>query len=140
MVSQCIHILAVPITFLAVMICWVFFRSADLHSSFVFLHGMFGANGFGLPPLNDLIIPAMLWKRGALWMGLCAAIVWGAPTTQDFLGMHHPAYDYSSPYAPRRFLRWHPNLPFAIVTAVMAMIAMTVVFLDQDHVFLYFQF
>jgi hypothetical protein len=74
-----------------------------------------------------------------LWMGLCAVIVWIAPTTQDFLGMHTPACDYS-PLDPPSRLHWDPTTPFAVVTAVMAMIAMTAVFLDQDHVFLYFQF
>ncbi len=137
---RCIRTLALPITFFVIMVSWVFFRAADLHAAFVFLHGMFGAKGFGLPSVNDLIIPAMLWKRGLLWLGLSAAIIWGAPTTQDFLGMHAPAYDYSPPSHPRRFLHWSPTIPFAIMTAMMAMVAMSAVFLDQDHVFLYFQF
>ena len=77
--------LAVSLTFLCVVIGWVFFRADSWAAASAVLHGMAGLNGgFGEISLGALE------TNGFVWLGAMLAIVWCAPNFKDLLGDFQP--------------------------------------------------
>ncbi len=74
--------LKIAITFVIVLVTWVFFRSPDLASSLAYLESMSGlANGAG----GNALIGGVIYKPYYLLTFLLATIIiWGAPQTWDF--------------------------------------------------------
>jgi alginate O-acetyltransferase complex protein AlgI len=72
----------VAVTFLIVLIAWVFFRTADLPSAMTYLGSLFGLttiqDGAGL--LGGILYQPYYWGT----FGLAALIVWGFPQTWDW--------------------------------------------------------
>ncbi len=127
--------LARLLTFLAVVVAWVFFRADSMTSAVAILKGMAGLNGvsradpyyFGTPELKGLI---------ALFI-----IAWAMPNVQHMLHRHRPAIQtYPGEVAPPRWhrLTWQPNGTWAFVTALLFVVALV----NLSHVseFLYYQF
>lgn len=103
------------ITFVAVVIGWVFFRAESLPASIAMLEGMFGFNGIAIPnALMTRLGPVGGWLHvlgvrssladGAvsggsdfiltwLWVGFLFAIAMVMPNTQEIMARHHPALD-----------------------------------------------
>ncbi|MDY7094750.1 MAG: MBOAT family protein [Acidobacteriota bacterium] len=70
------------LTFLVVLVGWVFFRAADLPSALAYLGSMFGL--VAAAPSADLLAGALYTPYHLLCLGLAAAIAWGAPQTWDW--------------------------------------------------------
>jgi hypothetical protein len=110
-----------------------------MHAAFAFIANLFGSNGPG--HFDELM-------AGALAFALFP-VVWFLPNTQQILGQETGPGGISTspgtpnvnpPPAPTLFsnLRWRPNLPWAIVMAVLFFAVLAN--LDSTTSFLYFQF
>jgi hypothetical protein len=142
------------ITFTAVVIGWVLFRSADLGAAVAMLKAMAGLNGFVLP---DFWLPK--WGAAGQWLAahgvrfgdthdlvgggvvnwiwISLLVVWFAPNTQELLGAYRPALAlFAERYQGR--LAWRPAPLYALLTAALALIA--IFNLHKQSEFLYFQF
>jgi len=126
------------ITFLAVVVGWVFFRSDSLGSAFVILKSMTGLNGLSsntnLELDNSAIALVMLLLIFTLSM----------PNTQEWMSKYEPVLEYDK---LRKLSRngslfnkfvWHPNTFYGIVTAAITVFSL--LHLTRVSEFLYFQF
>lgn len=123
------------LTFFAVVVAWVFFRSETLPAAWAFLEGMAGLNGItkGDP----------YWFGGLQlrWLAAMFLIAWGLPNAQQFLYRHRPALEtypgeVSQAYWKR--LVWQPGAGWALLTATLLVAA--VINLTRVSEFLYYQF
>jgi alginate O-acetyltransferase complex protein AlgI len=151
------------LTFLAVVVAWVFFRAESFPAAMSILNGMSGANGILLPAswldhLNRLIaVGAAAPNLGPLTFSetihhfpgfvqqlqLLALLViaWFAPNVYQLLGRYSPALDIThvtvrSEDSAR--LGWTPGVLWAI--ALFAMLYWSLAAMDRTSEFLYFQF
>jgi alginate O-acetyltransferase complex protein AlgI len=76
-----VTVLARPLTFLAVVVGWVFFRSPDFAAATSVLHGLAGLG----PPVPTLV-PGE-FAAGALLIGLAAAVSFFGPNTAQMFGL-----------------------------------------------------
>jgi alginate O-acetyltransferase complex protein AlgI len=148
--------LAWLITFLAVCVGWIFFRSPSFESSIQILSGAFGLNGLSIPRFISNFSPALF--QGFLDMGATALSVdrpivkaWsfiilggiiclGFPnTTELFRSVKHSLYDgEAKTNNPGLRFRWKLTWPVALALGV----GFTASFLSLSRPteFLYFQF
>ncbi|MCW1883180.1 MBOAT family protein [Luteolibacter flavescens] len=130
---------AVALTFLAVLIGWVFFRAHDFESAGRMLASMFGLHGFGGWPdkAARVVASAEPLKLIPVLIG-----VWLLPNTQEIFARYRPALRVAgAPYpagGTRRWWQWRPSKAFAAATLLMA-IATGLQF-DKVSEFIYFQF
>jgi D-alanyl-lipoteichoic acid acyltransferase DltB (MBOAT superfamily) len=141
------------VTFLAVVVAWVFFRAPDAGTAWRVLQGMAGLNGVALPvAYTSLLGPVaavleglgVQFKLGGgaqfmsmyLWIVVLGGIAFLFPNTQELMREHEPALDYASPYSGR--IRWSPSGAWGVVIAALA--ACGVLSLARQSEFLYFQF
>lgn len=121
------------LTFLCVVLAWVFFRAESLSAAVTMLHAMAGNNGLGKS--DD-------YFRGSSevnFLLLSALVVWWAPNVQEVMRKFRPALEtYDHQRSPPRFLLWHPNGRWALVTGLLGAIA--VMNMTGFSEFLYFQF
>jgi D-alanyl-lipoteichoic acid acyltransferase DltB (MBOAT superfamily) len=150
--------LAWGLTFLAVMVAWVFFRAESMSAAGNMLYAMFGGHGISLPrSLSGVLgfLPESVFPfegvRGTtelpsvaaiLWIAVASAIALFAPNTQQLLEHYYPALNHE-PTDPKTKgispqIRWHPNLFWSIFAGVAA--ALSIVFILRPSEFLYFQF
>ena len=119
--------LSIALTYICVVISFVFFRAASLHDAFVIYGGMLGLHGGGFLHGD---YPDFAWLVG---LGL---VVWLMPNTQELLGEQQKEDDPNwSLVAPRR---WHPNALWWTVTT--AMFVISAAYSSRGSTFLYFQF
>jgi hypothetical protein len=143
------------LTFLVVVIGWVFFRANNFEAALAILSGMVGLNGASLPGswygllhwrLVDLIggmgihfapLPAIKGDVDAMigWIAALWALAWLGPNTQQIMGAFKPALEN---VIPIRGLRWQPNLFWLGTTAFVLFYAITE--MGRVSEFLYFQF
>jgi hypothetical protein len=132
-------ILGRAMTFLAVLVAWVMFRSADLPSAVRFWSSM-----LGLSPSTNQSIGASMAIDGMNIHGWAAsilllAVAWLAPNTQQIMARYHPGLD-TEDVAPARWT-WEPNLASVLaVGAILAPALYFILFTDRMSDFLYFQF
>ena len=142
------------VTFIAVVVGWVFFRAADLAAALAMLKAMAGFNGLLLP---DFWLPK--WGAAGQWLAahgirfgdthdlvgggvvnwiwILLLVVWFAPNTQQLLAGYRPALAlFAERYAGP--LAWRPTPVYALLAALTAVIA--IFNLQQQSEFLYFQF
>lgn len=119
--------LGMSLTFLVVVIGWVFFRADNLDAALAILRGMAGLNGAGHAG-NEL--HADLGWIAALW-----ALAWLAPNTQQVMAAFRPALE-DVRYSGR--LGWRPNTLWLAGIAVGLLY--TVTEMGKVSEFLYFQF
>ncbi len=136
--------LAWGLTFLAVVIGWVFFRAASFDAAGALLQGMAGLNGFTLPAepgAQERFLFTWLWIAG-----LCP-ITLILPNTQQILrnfdpGQHIPVSREENEIRPfhalTRRICWTPGVAWALITASLA--TLSVLSLSRLSEFLYFQF
>ncbi|HHH38949.1 MAG TPA: MBOAT family protein [Sedimenticola sp.] len=145
------------VTFLAVVVGWVFFRAESFGGALHLLRAM-----TNLPStLHHRIGPLESWltaigfsfqggylalqhlEQGA-WLVLFLALVWGWPNTQQLLARFKPALDAHLKPAQQPFHRfwqrysWQPNGGWALITALIS--AAALLSLSRISEFLYFQF
>jgi len=134
------------LTFLAVVVGWVFFRSPSFGDAATLLKGMVGQNGFDLP----LQLYGLIGSRFALpsnWfaplpcktfdlMALAAALIitFVAPNTNELFRLGQPAKE-NDPIPPPL---WKPNARWALACGIV--IGVSILHLSRITEFLYFQF
>jgi alginate O-acetyltransferase complex protein AlgI len=120
------------ITFLAVVVAWVFFRSESVGSAVQMLRAMAGSNGAAGPASVDSA-DALLVSSALL------AIAWFAPNTQELTGYLGPegAYAAAEPHRPPP-LRWQPTAGWAV--AVGCLFGIALMLMSKVSEFIYFQF
>jgi alginate O-acetyltransferase complex protein AlgI len=144
------NLLAGAITFLAVVVGWVFFRAASVDASLNVLAGMAGLHGFVLPvewQAKLARIPALAGLTfadlGATFHGreelqiiaILLALAWLAPNTQELMRRFAPALGESG--ASSRLV-WKPSFGWALTIAVLTVIPL--LRLNRISEFLYYQF
>lgn len=150
------------LTFLAVLVAWVFFRAESFGAARSILAGMVGSNGLVLPEsyLDALSrVPGFgsaLLSAGAragelaplprglqeilLLLGLAYAVVLWAPNTTEIFERHRltPRVRSRSDVSPGRWNGWESNLAWAIGLGVLLALSLAAVAGKTE--FIYFQF
>lgn len=148
------RVVAWLITFLAVVIGWVFFRATTLEGAMNLLGGMIGLNGITLPlaverTLGSFAYPLHLigieftvsggdlfFKSYALIMALAfLALVF--PNTQELLARFNPALE-TMDEKTKYWIQWSPSTGWAVAVAIIGVVG--ILALPQVTEFLYFQF
>ena len=140
------------ITFLAVVVAWVFFRAPTFHAGWAVLSGMAGMHGVMLPaaiadPLQPLapVFAALGVRIGGsgaqfidtwLWIAALLALAFLAPNTQEILARGHPTLEHPA-HKPKR-LRWSESPAWAVAAGLTAFLG--VLSVTRGSVFLYWQF
>jgi len=145
------------ITFVAVVVGWVFFRAANLEAALVMLRAMAGWSGVTLPAafaasLGELRVPlealGLHFRLGGgsqfvslySWVIALSLIAFFAPNTQEIMRHWRPGFDAAHALASVKNTRlaWAPTVGWAIVISMVA--AAGILSLSHPSEFLYFQF
>jgi alginate O-acetyltransferase complex protein AlgI len=132
------------LTFVAVVIAWIFFRAGTMHGAWQMLRGLFGsrgdAKGYASPgilrvmDLPMLIGPERLLLAGGIAVAVALLIAVAMPNVPQIFGYR----EYRRAPEPAGFVRWHPNAAWALLIAVAFTVALFGMW--QRLEFLYFQF
>ena len=114
------------LTFLVVVIGWVFFRAEHPGAALLILRGMAGLNG---------VFPESGAHTDFGWVAALWALTWLAPNTQQIMAAFRPALEEVS-YSGR--LGWRPNTLWRLCIALGLLY--TVTEMGKVSEFLYFQF
>jgi alginate O-acetyltransferase complex protein AlgI len=145
------HAPARLLTFLCVVVGWVFFRSADVDTALRMLRGMAGLNGVSVPaelsawlggwPLafQGAFPAAAFALQGLPWVVVLLAVAWWAPNVVQVHARYRPIVARRRPAgALRTRLAWRPSVVWALVTA--GLLLGSFLRMSQISEFLYFQF
>jgi alginate O-acetyltransferase complex protein AlgI len=143
------HVVAVLLTFSAVLLGQVFFRANSTGDALAMLAGMLGLHGMGhLAPLKDGITlhggnaPGEYVATLRDWVELLAGflIVWSFPNTQQILLKFAPALEVTKADLEARLVPmfWRPSTLWA--AALGLAFFMVLIRLQDPSTFLYFQF
>ena len=148
--------ISVLLTFLAVLVAQIFFRSDGTMSAFSMIFGLIGGHGiekiplsvaqhpeisepvsfWGLVTYSQLKEQISIWKR-PLMLAVLFAIVLLLPNTHQIMGSFSPALARS--YTPKyRMFSWQPSAIWAVTVA--GLFFLCIVMLQNTAKFLYFQF
>jgi D-alanyl-lipoteichoic acid acyltransferase DltB (MBOAT superfamily) len=121
------------VTYVAVLVGQVFFRSASTEDALEMLQSLVGKHGIG----TDAIV-----VRYAVAAAFIYPFLWFAPNTQEVLGETPPVHGKEAPKKakPLRFrpAQWQPNIAWAVAMGVVLVLVM--IGLQDTAAFLYFQF
>ena len=137
------------LTFLAVVVGWVFFRSSNVGTAFVILKGMIGFYGIAKPaslsgwsvniPLSSSPVDSGLGLLTAIAM---LTIAWFAPNTQQLTSYRGPENTYPAlqqrPVSAPQVLAWRPSTEWAVYLGCL--FAFCLMLFSQVSEFIYFQF
>jgi alginate O-acetyltransferase complex protein AlgI len=151
--------LGVALTFLAVVIGWVFFRADSIKTAMVLLHTMFGGNGIELPAvlaramgskttLGGLVTfsdggAAYGHIRGGLpFLGVALLLCWCwfLPNAQQIFGRFEGALGTEKLPAAPRLLQFTYGWTSAVLVSITILICFLYVFSNIAQEFLYFDF
>lgn len=142
------------LTFVAVVVAWVFFRASDFDTAWRILDAMSGRADLVIPSnwpgawqtvslLNKLGVSAIQAMpvsgfdptgTAPLWIATLLAVVWFAPNSQQIMGRFQPALESARPAA----LAWRPGPASALVAGCA--LGFALLHLTRVSEFLYFQF
>jgi D-alanyl-lipoteichoic acid acyltransferase DltB (MBOAT superfamily) len=142
------------LTFVAVVVAWVFFRATTLDGALNMLYGMAGLHGVSLPAaiqpklggaavlLRDMGVQFALGggSRFVLtwfWVVCLLLIALFLPNAQELMRRHRPGLDFD-PGAVTARLEWRATPAWGLALAMLA--AAGVLSLSQATQFLYYQF
>ena len=148
------RLFAWSVTFVAVVVGWVFFRAHTHDGAFAILSGMAGANGVVVPaaiaarlgPLGDWLVAngaadaslsGSQFLMTYLWVVVLFVVAVWAPNSQEITARMRPAM-YGPTDGRSRRLAWALTPRWAIATGVV--LALGVLALPRVSEFLYFQF
>jgi D-alanyl-lipoteichoic acid acyltransferase DltB (MBOAT superfamily) len=130
------------VTFLAVVVSYVFFRAASLGAAFKLQKSMFGFNGLSFAS-TEIPLGTAFWACVVMML-----VVWFFPNSHEMLRRYQPALEYmASPckvsHAPtpewlNRRLEWNPTVAWALWLAIL--MAASLVCLSRPSEFIYWQF
>ena len=132
--SQATTLASGLLTFVAVVVAWVFFRAPNVSTALEMLRAMAGGNGVGdlhlLATADIAVVVALL------------ALAWLAPNTQELTAYEGPHGAYDAHARPgvktTSGFAWTPSPRWALATGVL--LAVSVMSLSRVSEFLYFQF
>ncbi len=132
------------ITFLAVVLAWVFFRARTIDGAWQMLSGLFGfeagSSAYASPGILRLMdLPLLVGEPRLLLIGggavaMALVIALGLPNVPQLFGYR----EYRRAPEPASWLRWRPNAVWALVSALA--LAISLFGMWQRLEFLYFQF
>lgn len=157
------------LTFLSVVVAWVFFRSDSFASAWEMLSGMAGMNGISLPPFLEKqlsLIPVQASQIDMVFLGLtpvsglqsnivlfniviCLMLIWMFPNVQQIFATYKPAWEgmtsvkLSHAKERKRFLQyfhWELTYKLAIAAGILFFISLLYMVSNKTSEFLYFQF
>ncbi len=148
------RLLGAALTFLAVVVGWVFFRATSLDAALAILGSMLGRNGIALPEAIALRLgPVGGWLGGMgvaftpgggqnfmmtyVWVLALLPVVFLAPNSQQIMGRFKPALGGCDESTGTR-LAWSAGRGWAVAMAVV--LACGLLSLSRPSEFLYFQF
>lgn len=122
------------LTFLVVVVAWVFFKAESFSAASAMLQSMFGLQGWSAS--------ATLFRMGDAYPVLLGLFVVAAlPNTQEFMAAFRPAFDFD-PAAlsktSKRRLSWQPHPAFAVLAGLGLLAAL--ICLPRASDFIYYQF
>lgn len=146
---------SIGVTFVAVMISWVFFRATNLGTAFSMLQSMAGLRGISLPvslagPLGFLSSVGIRFEglssqnfvtvTALGWSVLLLMVVWCLPNTQQWMADYSPAlhFDVKQASSILSRWRWRPSVLWASIYTAVSL--WTVLSLAKESEFIYFQF
>lgn len=139
------------LTFLAVVVAWVFFRADSFHAAAAMLSGMSGGNGVSVsaPVAKQLGTWASDWAvgglaplsgvnfdKGLILVLLGLVIVWTLPNVREWLQRFQPTLE-TAPARPTRLV-WLAKARYAWASGLLFVLSVS--FLTRVSDFLYFQF
>ncbi len=134
------------ITFLFVIVAWVFFRAPSMGAAIAMLQAMVGVNGavdasatgwqamlfwHGFPPGT----PG--WLGGIIWIAIGLVISLLCPNLQEIMRRYRPTLDA---LRPMHTWTWRARMPEAVASAALLLVALAAIAVGQPTAFLYFQF
>src|ERR1700722_12672763 len=132
------------ITFLAVILAWVFFRARTIDGAWQMLSGLFGfeagSSAYASPGILRLMdLPLLVGEPRLLLIGsgavaIALLIALGLPNVPQLFGYR----EYRRAPEQASWLRWRPNAAWALVSALA--LAISLFGMWQRLEFLYFQF
>jgi alginate O-acetyltransferase complex protein AlgI len=129
------------LTFLAVVVGWVFFRASDFAAAVNMLTAMAGVHGLiaGTPGVHVVAGGTAIDSVSAtLFIGSLLLLCWLSPNTQEIARYHGPAGTDTPQSAPDALLPWRPTPAWG--AAVACLFALALMNLSRVSEFLYFQF
>jgi D-alanyl-lipoteichoic acid acyltransferase DltB (MBOAT superfamily) len=128
------------LTFLAVVVGWVFFRATDFAAALNMLAAMGGAHGLTAGVQGAAGGKAIESASATLFIGALLLLCWLAPNTQEIARYHGPLGADTPPPEPGReaLVRWRPTLAWG--AAVGCLFTLALMNLSKVSEFLYFQF
>lgn len=149
MTSPLWRVPAVALTFLCIMVAWVFFRAQDVPTALRILRGLIGLNGAqGLsPPLAysdfELFINWFRFPLSQVWLITVILYVVGltivllCPNSQQIV--ERSRFAITAPWVTRLgWLQWRPTVSWAVLCGAMSVTALLT--FTKVSEFLYFQF
>ncbi|MEM9928090.1 MAG: MBOAT family protein, partial [Cyanobacteria bacterium P01_D01_bin.50] len=151
------------LTFVAVVIGWVFFRAETMNAALLIVKGMFGFNGLSIAKsLSAKLEFLQSWNIQPdgwlpiiggkptdiiLFMPLLLIIAWFTPNTQEWMMKFNPTLeDYKNKKEENyqntfwQKLRWQPNMPFSIILGTIYFLVIKLILEAPNSDFLYFNF
>ncbi|MDB0028802.1 MBOAT family protein [bacterium] len=148
---------AVLLTYLCVLLSWVFFRTENIGSALTYLESMFGLNGIIVPISLESMIPTFIANLEILQFGsalknglltnhpenliylisLCIFVVFGMPNIYEYFESHHQTKEKIFTRSLIR-IRWNLNLISVFIISIFAVFA--IMYVQGESEFLYFQF
>ncbi len=144
------------LTFLAVVVGWVFFRADNFSVAINMLSGMSGMNGWSISKHSEGTEFGLLMKDfGAQFLGtltladlgsskiikmllLGLFIVFTMPNIQQIMANYSPALNTEAVLKKPTRLAWQPSLMYAVIIVLLAYFVL--INLHKQSTFLYFQF
>ncbi|MEB3279097.1 MAG: MBOAT family protein [Lyngbya sp.] len=147
------------VTFLAVMVSWIFFRADSFQSALSILSSMIGLNGISLPEFWEPYLSFMknwgvdfqgftvnvgISQKYAVFGITCLLLVaWFTPNTQQWMGKYSPALTPPSDELIGisnlwKKIQWQPNKLWSSILGLIT--AVTLLGMTRVSEFLYFQF
>lgn len=141
------------LTFLAVTVAWVFFRSESFSGASNMLSSMLCLSEGACVGLNGLFIEGGAFSEWMTYFGLmkaqmiwpfllgCFIIVMLLPSTGDIMRFYRLYYEPLHDDVPRQpKILWHPNLAWGIFLCILGVTSLICIIYQPMQNFLYFQF
>jgi alginate O-acetyltransferase complex protein AlgI len=133
------------VTFLAVVIAWVYFRADSLTAATAVLRGMAGYNNIIVPDWirlalgrkPNISLTFLPRRRDELELLAGLLIAWCLPNTTQIMSRFRPGASLYEPPQPSR-LKWRMTPGFACIAAILLFASLAL--LGQPAEFIYFNF
>jgi D-alanyl-lipoteichoic acid acyltransferase DltB (MBOAT superfamily) len=133
------RILARGITFLAIVIAWVFFRAENFESANLILSTMFGFQN--VPMIGAALLPGMKLDQAIIWLTALSTLVWLMPNVLQWTGYIEGQHESQNKWIPLK-LRLLFQFRVTVIWALFCSTLLIYSILNLTYIseFLYFQF